>query len=86
MALTTAIRINVDRQGRMVLPKQFREELGADPGVVILRRTADGVLLSPVTPDGTVEQGTDGLPVLHLGRPVANDEVLQGIDEDRANR
>lgn len=79
-------RVKVDRQGRMVLPKWLRQELGADPGDVVVRRTPDGLLLSPVTPEGSVEQAPDGLPVLRLRRVVSNDEVLQGIGEERAAR
>jgi AbrB family looped-hinge helix DNA binding protein len=80
------IRVKVDRQGRMVLPKRLRSELGADPGEVTLTRVPEGVLLAPVTPAGSVEAGVDGLPVLRLGRVVTNEEVLDGIDGDRAGR
>ncbi len=80
------IRVKVDRQGRMVLPKGLRQELGADPGELALQRTPEGVLLSAVTPTGQVEVAPDGLPRLRLARTVTNDEVLQGIDADRANR
>ncbi len=80
------IRLKVDRQGRMVLPKWLRRELGADPGEVSLRRTPDGLVLSAVTPEGTVEIAPDGLPRLRLGRGVTNDEVLEGIDDERSGR
>ncbi len=80
------IMVKVDRQGRMVLPKQLRRELGADPGEVAVTRTADGVLLSPVTPQAEVEVAEDGLTRLRLGRPVTNDEVLGAIDAERAAR
>lgn len=79
-------RVKVDRQGRMVLPKWLRQELGADPGEVMVQRTADGVLLSAVTPAAQVETAADGLPVLRLGRTVTNEEVLEGIDADRSSR
>jgi AbrB family looped-hinge helix DNA binding protein len=80
------IRVKVDRQGRMVLPKWLRQELGADPGELTLQRTPEGVLLSPVTPTAQVEVAADGLPSLRLGRTVTNDEVLDGIDTERSNR
>lgn len=79
-------RVRVDRQGRMVLPKPLRRRLGADPGEVTLTTTPEGALLTPVTPEATVEEGPDGLPVLRLGRPVANEEVLAAIDAERAER
>jgi AbrB family looped-hinge helix DNA binding protein len=78
--------VRVDRQGRLVLPKWLRRELGADPGELAVRRTADGVLLTPLTPDGRVEDAIDGTPVLRLGRPVSNAEVLAALDAERARR
>lgn len=79
-------RVRIDGQGRMVLPKWLRRELGADPGEVGVRRTAEGVLLTPVTPVGEVQDAADGFPVLRLGRPVSNAEVLDAIDEERSRR
>ncbi len=80
------IRVRVDRQGRLVLPKRIRQELGADPGELALRRTADGVLLTRLAPPGQVGTADDDLPTLALGRPVTNDEVLDAIDTERASR
>lgn len=70
----------------MVLPQWLRRELVAAPGEVLLRRTPDGVLLTPVTSEGAVEQGEDGLPLLRIGRRVTNDEVITAIDHERAGR
>lgn len=80
------VRVKVDRQGRMVLPQWLRRELVETPGEVQLRRTRDGILITPVAVKGRVEQAADGLPVLRLGHPVGNDEVLAAIDEERAGR
>lgn len=79
-------RVRIDKQGRMVLPQWLRRELGADPGEVAVQRTAEGVLLTAVTPVGEVHIGEDGVPKLQLGRPVSNAEVLRAIDEERAER
>lgn len=70
----------------MVLPQWLRRELVATPGEVELRRTPDGVLLSPVAPPAAIEEAPDGLPVLRLGRQVSTEEVIAAIDEDRAAR
>lgn len=70
----------------MVLPQWARRELVTTPGEVVLRRTPDGVLLTPVATAAAVEQAPDGLPVLKLGRPVSNDEVIAAIGEHRAER
>lgn len=70
----------------MVLPQELRGELVSVPGEVVLRRTPDGVLMSPVPTEGTVGTADDGLPVLALGRPVTNEEVLAAVDLERAGR
>jgi len=80
------VRVKVDRQGRLVLPLWLRRGLVTAPGEVVLRRTADGVLLTPVAVEGGVEQAADGLPVLRLGRPVTNDEVIDAIARERTGR
>jgi bifunctional DNA-binding transcriptional regulator/antitoxin component of YhaV-PrlF toxin-antitoxin module len=80
------VRVKIDRQGRLVLPQALRRELVAAPGEVLVRRTADGVLLSSLVREGGVEQAADGLPVLRLGRPVSNDEVLDAIGRERSER
>lgn len=80
------VTVKVDAQGRMVLPRGIRDELLTVPGEVLVRRTADGVLLTPSQGIGTVSIGPDGLPVLDIGRSVDNDEVLAAIDRERADR
>lgn len=79
-------RVRVDAQGRMVLPRQFREEVVSTPGELWVRRTVEGLLLTPTTKAGVLSTGADGLPVLHLGRRVTNDEVLDALDRERAGR
>lgn len=80
------VRVRVDGQGRMVLPRWIRRELIAAPGEVLVRRTPDGVLLTPIASEGEVGEGIDGLPVLKLGHRVTNDDVLAAIDRERAGR
>ena len=80
------VRVKVDRQGRLVLPLWLRRGFITAPGEVVLRRTADGVLLTPVAAAGDVEQAADGLPVLRLGRRVTNDEVIDAVANERAGR
>jgi hypothetical protein len=70
----------------MVLPRALREELVRAPGEVLVRRTAEGVLLTPVPAAGTLEEADDGMPVLRVGRRVGNDEVLAAIDAERGTR
>ena len=70
----------------MVLPSGLREEIVSDPGEVLVRRTADGLLLTPAETPGVVRVGDDGFPVLSIGRRVSNDEVLAAIEKERADR
>lgn len=86
MPSPSPIRVRVDRQGRLVLPQQLREGLVETPGELLLQKTSDGVLLSPVRERGAVRLADDGLPVLDLDRPVTNAEVLAGLDEGRRDR
>jgi bifunctional DNA-binding transcriptional regulator/antitoxin component of YhaV-PrlF toxin-antitoxin module len=78
--------VQVDRQGRLVLPRRLRDGLVDVPGRVVVRRTAEGLLLTPDRDAGAVHTSDDGLPVLDLDEPVSNAQVLAAIDEDRAAR
>lgn len=70
----------------MVLPRALRAQLIDPPGEVVARTTPEGLLLTPALPDGVVEVGADGLPILRLGRTVGNAEVLGAIDAERSGR
>ena len=70
----------------MVLPRGVRDDLVRVPGEVLLRRTPDGWLLTSADSEGSVTVGSDGLPVLSVGRPVTNAEVLAAIDRERTER
>lgn len=86
MASPSMVRVRVDAQGRMVIPQRLRDEITTTPGEVFVRRTAEGLILSPTIAPGDVEAGPDGLPLLRLGRDVTNDEVLAAIDRERSGR
>ena len=58
----------------------------AHPAVVLLRRTADGWLLTGAESPGSLTEGDDGFPLLSVGRPVTNAEVIEAIDRERAER
>ena len=69
-----------------MLPRAVRDELLRVPGEVLVRRTVDGWLMTAAESSGTVSQGDDGLPVLTIGRAVTTAEVLDAIDQERADR
>lgn len=68
-----------------MIPRHLRSVLGTVPGTVRASRV-DGGLLIEQSPTGEVIEDDDGLPVLVLGRPVTNDEVLVAIDAERSER
>jgi len=70
----------------MVLPRAIRDELLHVPGEVVVRRADGGWLMSAADSSGTVREGSDGLPVLTIGRSVTTAEVLDAIDQERAER
>ncbi len=86
MESPSTVRIRVDAQGRMVLPQLLRREIATTPGEVLARRTPDGILLVSATADGVLDVADDGLPVLRVGKIVTNREVLEALDEERAER
>jgi bifunctional DNA-binding transcriptional regulator/antitoxin component of YhaV-PrlF toxin-antitoxin module len=79
-------KVRVDKQGRLVLPQQVRDELVDVPGEVLLERTAEGILLRPVRAAAHVRIAEDGLPVLDIDGVVSNDEVLAEIARARLER
>lgn len=85
-AMASPSRVKIDRQGRLVLPQHIRDRLLDVPGELLIEDTVDGVILRPINGRTRVVEGEDGLPVLEVGRPVANDEVLDAIDAERDRR
>jgi AbrB family looped-hinge helix DNA binding protein len=86
MVTPSSVMVKVDRQGRLVLPAPWRDELTTTPGEVVMTHTEDGVLITAVPAQGSVITGTDGLPVLRLGRRVTTGDVIAAIDAERGSR
>ena len=86
MGTPTTMMVKVDRQGRLVLPAPWRDELTTTPGEVVMTHTEDGVLITSVPAQGNVTTADDGLPVLRLGRSLTNAEVTAAIDAERGRR
>jgi AbrB family looped-hinge helix DNA binding protein len=80
-----SIEVNVDRQGRVVIPLRERERLGvAAGGTLELIATAEGILLERRRP-AEVRIASDGVPVIHMsdeGR-VSNEETAEAIHRHR---
>lgn len=80
-----SIQVNVDRQGRVVIPLRERERLGvAAGGTLELITTAEGVLLEPRRP-AEVRIAADGAPLIVIadGGPISNEETVEAIHRDR---
>jgi len=80
-----SVQVNVDRQGRVVIPLHERERLGvAVGGSLELISTPEGVLLERRRP-AEVRIAADGVPVIRMkdGEPVSNEQTLEAIHRDR---
>jgi AbrB family looped-hinge helix DNA binding protein len=83
-----AVTVNVDAQGRVVIPRAERERLGLRAGGALeLVPTPEGVLLERRR-RATVTTGEDGLPVVTLDDidTVSNAHALEAIYSQRDDR
>lgn len=79
--MADAAEVTMDRQGRIVIPREERRRLGVEGGAVFaLLATSEGVLLERRR-SATVETADDGLPVVRLedGGLISNDEAVAGL-------
>jgi AbrB family looped-hinge helix DNA binding protein len=80
------VRVTLDKAGRIVIPKQLREELHLEPGDALeMENAGEQITLRPVRGAGplTIERG---VWVFHTGQPLpasTTHEVLQQIREER---
>ncbi|CAN5749573.1 hypothetical protein BH23ACT10_BH23ACT10_13180 [soil metagenome] len=77
--------VNVDRQGRVVIPQQERERLGVrNGGTLELAATPEGLLLER-RHHAVVTKADDGLPVVTIDelQTVSNDEAVDAIHRQR---
>ncbi|HEY7270643.1 MAG TPA: AbrB/MazE/SpoVT family DNA-binding domain-containing protein [Dehalococcoidia bacterium] len=80
-----SVQVNVDRQGRVVIPLRERERLGvAEGGRLDLIATPEGVLLERRRP-AEVRIANDGVPVIRIldTGEVSNEESLEAIHHER---
>ena len=50
------MRITMDKAGRIVVPKEFRDRLGLQPGELEIQIAGAGLHLEPLAGDGLVER------------------------------
>ncbi len=50
------MKTTIDRAGRVVIPKQLREQVGIEPGEIIVEVDGSGLRIEPVVADTLVEE------------------------------
>ena len=82
------VTVNVDAQGRVVIPQAERERLGLPHGGALeLVSTPEGVLLERRR-QATIASGEDGLPMVTLDDvdTVSNADATEAIHNQRDDR
>jgi AbrB family looped-hinge helix DNA binding protein len=81
-----ALRLTIDKAGRVVIPKPLREELHLEAGDTLEMESAgEQITLRPVRGTGPLTK-EHGIWVFHTGQPLspsATDEMVQQIREER---
>jgi AbrB family looped-hinge helix DNA binding protein len=67
------MKATIDKAGRLVIPKQLRDELGLTPGLVEVNVQGAGLRVAPITDDTLVQEGD--LLVIPGERPISDDDV-----------
>jgi AbrB family looped-hinge helix DNA binding protein len=78
--------VEIDRAGRIVVPKKFRDALRLAPGTRLkVECTGDRIVLEQDLPEPRLEM-RDGLLVMVSGTPITVEDVNKVIDEQRERR
>jgi AbrB family looped-hinge helix DNA binding protein len=78
--------VTIDKAGRVVIPKEIRDELRLEGGdALALESEGERVILWPVR-GGSPLQKERGVWVFHGGRPLSLDEANQMVRETREQR
>ena len=70
--------VSIDRAGRIVVPREIRDQLGLDPGVDLeLTLVGEAIHLTPKRRLRRVVAGDDGWPVVEAGDSTTTDADVQ---------
>lgn len=76
------MRTTIDNAGRLVLPKQLREQVGIRSGEVDVYEDGSGLKVEPVTTETLVER--DGLLIVPRSGHVVEEALVEKLrDADR---
>lgn len=85
---TERVHIQIDRFGRVVLPKKLRERLGFRAGTEFkVEETDDAILLKPVVPKAEVVDVGGWLVLKSSGKKkISLEETFKAIEDSRTGR
>lgn len=78
--------VEIDRAGRIVVPKKFRDALHLKPGTLLkIERAGEQLVLEQDFPEPRLERRS-GVLVLVNGPPLSGEDVNRSIEEERERR
>jgi AbrB family looped-hinge helix DNA binding protein len=81
------MHVSIDSAGRVVVPKQLRDELGLSPGTPLEIEVVDGHLeLSTPHPPAKLITGPHGPSIAAIGTPIADEDVRHALEAVRERR
>jgi len=81
------MRVSIDGAGRVVVPKQLRDELGLTPGTPLEIDVVDGHLeLSAPHEAAKVVNGPHGPSIAAKGTPITDEDVRRTLEAVREHR
>jgi AbrB family looped-hinge helix DNA binding protein len=81
------MHVSIDSAGRVVVPKQIRDELGLSPGTELEIDVVDGHLeLSAPHEPAKLVRGPHGLQFAATGTPLSDEDVRRTLEAVRAHR
>jgi AbrB family looped-hinge helix DNA binding protein len=72
------IRATIDKAGRLVIPKQLRDELGLRPGEVEVTAYGAALRVEPITKDESLHEES-GRPVIPASGIPIDDELVRSL-------
>jgi AbrB family looped-hinge helix DNA binding protein len=74
---SVGMRATIDRAGRLVIPKQLRNEIGLRPGEVEVTTQGAGLRVEPIAGDSLEEE--DGRLVIPAGGAAIDDDLVRAL-------